>query len=258
MTFAGKTVAIYGAASDVGRACAGTFAQAGAHLFLIDEDEKALADIAATCGGAAVQSARAKLGDWKHAVASAEAFSRHWNTLDLLVTAPMALEFASIEASDPAAWQTVLGADLLGPIYATKAFLPLLKLASQSSIVHVGSVDGTLGNPTIPSYSVAKGGIAVFTHVSASEFGRFGIRVNCVARTMSADMAGMPDHVAQALLPHTPLGRISRSSELASVVHFLASPAAGYVSGVVIPVDGGRTAITPGTRPEEQSRFRAE
>ena len=254
-----RTIVIYAATTDIGQACVRAFMPEGCRFLLIDDDRDKLDAVVADAGlsPSSVTTAVAKLGVWEDVAAAAREFLADGRAIDALITCPMAFEFATIEDSSPEAWTRIVAEDLLGPIFATKAFLPGLKRSGEASIVHVGSIDGTFGNPSIPSYSAAKGGIVSFTHVSASEFGRFGIRVNSVGRSVSEGTAGMPQAVLDALLPHTPLGRISRVSELAAVVHFLASPAASYLSGVVIPVDGGRTALTAGTRPVAQTAFRA-
>lgn len=254
-----RTVVVYAATTDIGQACVRAFLPEGCRFLLIDDDGDRLDALVADAGlpPSHVATAMARLGVWEDVAAAADAFMGQDRVIDALVTCPMAFEFASIEHSSPEAWTRIVAEDLLGPVFATKAFLPGLRRSGNAAIVHVGSIDGTFGNPSIPSYSTAKGGIVSFTHVSASEFGRFGIRVNSVGRSVSEGTQGMPQAVLDALLPHTPLGRISRVSELAAVVHFLASPAASYLSGVVIPVDGGRTALTAGTRPAEQTAYRA-
>lgn len=139
--------------------------------------------------------------------------------------------------------------NVLGPVFAARAFLPLLKRSPAPAIVHCGSIDGTLGNPQVPSYSAAKGAIVSLTHVMADEFAQYGIRVNCVARAMTVDPDRTVHPMYERLVEETPLGRPSFMEEVVAAIEFLASPAASYITGVVLPVDGGRTAITPGTRP---------
>jgi NAD(P)-dependent dehydrogenase (short-subunit alcohol dehydrogenase family) len=138
----------------------------------------------------------------------------------------------------------VIGAG--GTIGRACAFLPLLKRAGRAGVVHLGSVDGNLGNPRVPSYSAAKGGLVPLTHVMPHEFAPFGIRVNCVARA-AVDEPGPPTSLRDRVVAVTPLGRVAQAAEIAAAVAFLASEDASLVTGAVIVVDGGRTGITPGT-----------
>jgi NAD(P)-dependent dehydrogenase (short-subunit alcohol dehydrogenase family) len=115
--------------------------------------------------------------------------------------------------------------------------------------VHLGSIDGSLGNPSYAAYSVTKGSMIALTHVMAHDFAPFGIRVNLIARAAVEGTAALDwnEPPGSDLLAATPLGRPARPSEIADAVAFLASPASTYITGTVLTVDGGRTAITPGT-----------
>lgn len=235
----------------IGRTCARDFARHGAHVFAVDGNADALARMRAEIEGegGTVTTFQADPADPEALAASAQACAALGLPLRALVNCHFDTELASIEDSSTASWERVVRFDLLGPVFATKAFLPLLKAAGQASVVHVGSIDGTLGNPQMPSYSAARGGLVPLTHVMAEEFARFGIRTNCVARGMMTEPGGTMPPMSLALIEHTPIARPAFPAEVASVVRFLCSAEAAYVNGVVIPVDGGRTGITPGTRP---------
>ena len=106
----------------------------------------------------------------------------------VLVNCHFEVDWTTVEDSDYAAWEE-------RPHQPTRAVglhegvSPLLTRRGSASVVHLGSIDGTLGNPGVPAYSAAKGGLVPLTHVMAHEFARYGIRVNCVAR---AAVAGHP------------------------------------------------------------------
>ncbi|MGE0387091.1 MAG: SDR family NAD(P)-dependent oxidoreductase [Gammaproteobacteria bacterium] len=246
----GRVVVFAGVANDVGLACAREFACQGAAVVVIDADRstiEALRDGIRAGGGSACAIA-ADPADAAAILAAAGECRAQFGGVDVLVTCPMAMELGTIEASAPESWQRIVAANLLGPVFAAKAFLPLLRGREGASVVHVGSVDGVLGNPQLPAYSASKGGIVALTHVMAEEFAAYGIRVNCVARAMAMERGAEPNPMFAPLLAHTPLGRPGYFDEIAAVVRFLASADASYVTGAVIPVDGGRTALTPGTR----------
>jgi NAD(P)-dependent dehydrogenase (short-subunit alcohol dehydrogenase family) len=172
--------------------------------------------------------------------------------VSVLVNCHFGIDWALLRDSTMAAWEGVVRTNVLGPVVATKAFLPLLEAAGAAggaAIVHLGSIDGFQGNPKVPSYSASKGAIPALTHVMADELAAAGIRVNCVARAAVADpaiVAASPGLQEQAMAC-TPLARPAHPDEVASVVRFLAGPGSSYVTGTTVVVDGGRSGLTPGT-----------
>ena len=235
----------------LGEACVRDMAAAGAHVIVVDPDREAVGRIVESVrgDGGTISGVVADSGDPDALALAAEEVAAAHDRVDVLVTCHSDIELSSIEASTPETWWRVVAFDLLGPVFAVKAFLPLLKRGDHPAIVHVGSIDGTLGNPQVPSYSAAKGGLVPLTHVMAEEFGRYGIRVNCVARAVTVEPGSDEHPMFAALIEQTPLARAGRAQEVAATIRFLASPDASYVSGVVLPVDGGRSGVTPGTRP---------
>jgi NAD(P)-dependent dehydrogenase (short-subunit alcohol dehydrogenase family) len=232
-----------------GVACALSFARHGAQVIVLDTDQAALDDV---CGKARqldglADTIPADPANADDMLRAASLVGGRYGHVDVLVNAHHDLDLSSIEKSGIEAWQRVVNFNLLGPLYACKAFLPLMK-AHGGAMVNIGSIDGILGNSQIPSYSAAKGGLVPLTHVMAEEFAQYNIRVNCVARGMSAVPGAPLNPMFHALIPHTPIGRPAYPEEIAAAVCFLASDDASYINGVVLPVDGGRTAITPGTR----------
>lgn len=241
---------IQGRSLHLGAACAHEFARRGAHVIAVDGNLDALTSLSQ-----AIQSEGGKI-DVIHADiysadglrAAAREFEDRWSSLHVLVNAHLETEVGSIEQSSDEAWLRGIHMNLLGPIFASRAFLGALKAAREAAIVHIGSIDGMQGNPRLPMYSVAKGGLVPLTHLMANEFAQWGIRVNCVARGMYVARGEAPSPKFEPLISQTPLGRPAYADEVASAVCFLASSDASYVNGVVLPVDGGRTGITPGTR----------
>ena len=146
-------------------------------------------------------------------------------------------------------WDKVLDLDLKSPFFLTRAFLPLLAKAATAAdparVINIGSIDG-LRVPLVPnySYSAAKAGLHHLTRVLAVELGPRHITVNAVApgpfesKMMAQTLREYGDEIAA----HAPLGRIGRPDDMAGIAVFLASRASTYITGAIIPVDGGISA----------------
>jgi len=140
-----------------------------------------------------------------------------------------------------------------------KAVLPLLKKSGAGSVIFLGSIDGFRGMPENPGYSASKGALIPLTHCLAHTHGPDGIRFNYIAtaailHTGPDDLQrgswlveGVMERVAARQMYATPLRRMCRPQDVASVASFLASDDSAYVTGSAITVDGGRTAYTPMT-----------
>jgi NAD(P)-dependent dehydrogenase (short-subunit alcohol dehydrogenase family) len=226
--FASRTAVVVGAGNEIGEACARRLDDEGARVVRVEDD---------AVEGATLVRART----W---------CEQSGGGVDVLVNCHMALDWRSIEDSDAASWMDACWTNLVGPVACSKAFLPLLRQSGRGAIVHIGSIDGLLGNPRVPSYSASKGSLVPLTHVMAHEFAPYGIRVNCVARAaVEGHPVAPPTDQLVRVLQATPLGRAAKADEIAAAVAFLASDDASYITGTVLRVDGGRSGLTPGTVP---------
>ena len=138
-------------------------------------------------------------------------------------------------------WDKVINTNLSSVYRLSKACLRAMMKARTGRIINIASVVGASGNPGQTNYSAAKAGMLGFTKSLAQEVGSRGITVNAVAPGfIDTDMTrDLPDTQRDSLLQHIPLGRLGRPEEIASVVAFLASDAAAYVTGETIHVNGG-------------------
>jgi len=256
----GKNAVVTGAASGVGRASSLLFAREGAAIACVDIDE--------TMGEETAAMVRAEGGDatFIHTdladPASIEAMARAcmaWRpVIHVLFNNAGIAERGEFEDVPLADWNRQIAVNLTAPFLCSQKLLPALKAANGAAIIHHGSIDGVLGNPTLVAYSASKGGLQPLTHVMGFWLARHGIRVNCInsgalresrqgipVRLNRDNRAGAPMSEAQRYA--TPMARPGFVEEAADVALYLASDESSYVNGSVVTLDGGRTGLTPGT-----------
>ncbi len=238
--FAGKTVAITGAAGGIGQWLCRFFGEAGATIAALDRSEAVL-DLPGKlrADGIAVKAAVANVDD---AAAVAAAFDR-FGAVHVLINNAGGSHHPLIATTDAAGWQEEIAANLNGAYICARAVLPQMVERRGGNIVNIGSVNGlaALGDA---AYSAAKAGLISLTRSIAQEYGRYNIRANIVlpgtVRTPIWDARRAKDpEVLRTLERWYALGRIVEPDEVARVVAFLASDAASAVTGAAIPVDCG-------------------
>jgi NAD(P)-dependent dehydrogenase (short-subunit alcohol dehydrogenase family) len=242
-TFAGKTIAITGAAGGIGRSLSRFLAEEGAALALTDRNA-AVMDFATELReeGYAARAAIADMGD---ADSVARAFGE-FSEVHILVNNAGVSTYTTLAATDPAVWQAEVNANLNGAYSCAHSVLPQMVERKGGNIVNVGSVNGLLALGD-PAYSAGKAGMIAMTKAIALEYGRYNVRADIVlpgtVRTPIWDERSRRDpQVLKTLERWYPLGRIVEPAEVARVIAFLASDAASAVTGAVIPVDCGLTA----------------
>lgn len=179
----------------------------------------------------------------------ADAIIQHAGSADVLVLAAAAQPVAAAVDTTDAQWHSAIANTLDAAFYPARAALRVLPRGG--SIVAVTSVNGFLAAPGLPGYAAAKSGVDGLVRQLALEYGPRGIRVNAVAPGMigATDRPGVTEGY--------PLGRTGTPREVADAVEFLASERSSFVTGVVLPVDGGLSIASPAAflRPDLRARF---
>ena len=250
----GKTALVTGAGQGIGEAIALRLAEAGASVAVVDVDgttAKRTAGKIETSGGRArpiVANVADPAADRTAVRSAVEAFGR----LDVLVNNAGIFPFSPVSETPPALWDRVLGVNLSGPFFlAQEAAKAMVTSGNGGSIVNIASVDAIRPTGNLAHYDASKGGLVMLTRSLALELGPKKIRVNAIApgsietpgagAAMGATVADAAklQELSKAFLARIPLGRMGAPDEIARAVLFLASPAASYVTGATLVVDGG-------------------
>ena len=235
--FTGRTVIVTGAGRGIGRGLSKRFAEAGADVCMVDVDRDVLEEAAREAGGIPAPADVSNSRQVERVVA--DVLERTGRVDVLFNNAGILRDRVCWKLRDDE-WDTVVNVSLGGTFKFTRACVPHFREAGYGRIVNVTSYTGLHGNVGQSAYAAAKAGVIGFTKTTAKELGRFGITVNAVspnARTRMID--SIPDEQREAFERTIPLGRVGEPDDIAAAVMFLASPEARYITGTVLPIDGG-------------------
>jgi len=248
--FENRVVLITGGASGIGAAAARRFAAEGARLMLGDCNEEGLARVTADLegSGAKVATLVVDVAERAQVEALTEAAVERFGRLDVVFNNAGIGAYGQSPDLDPDDWHRVIAVDLNSVFYGCRAAIPHLREAGGGAIVNTASISGLGADYGLAAYNAAKGAVVNYTRTVAIDHARDNIRVNavCPGPIETALTTGMltNEALASGYRELIPMGRVGRAEEVASVVVFLASDDATYVTGTTIVVDGGLTAAT--------------
>lgn len=242
----GKAAVVTGAAKGIGRATAELFAREGARLVITDVDEAGLASLREPLEGLGVEvevvvGDVAVVDDAKRMIGAAtERFGR----LDVLVANAGVIPLNNIVDATPEDWDWVMAVDGRGMFLTCKYAVEAMLESGGGSIVCLSSISGLAGQKDQSTYGPAKFVASGITKHLAVEWADRGIRVNAVAPgTITTEaVAELPEEYKAPMKEAHPIGRLGEPSEVAKAILFLASDEASFVTGVILPVDGGYLA----------------
>ena len=245
--FEGQIAVVTGAGSGIGEACARLLAAGGAHVVAVDSNATNAERLATSIGGTSVI---VDVTDAESLEAAARHVEEETGPVDVLITsAGIAQRPTRPEDLSYDDWDLVMAVDLRGTYASAVAFGSHMCLRRRGSVVTIASVTGMRSTP-LHSYGVAKAGVIRMTSNLAGEWGRSGVRVNCVSpgytlTPLLQSLADRGERDLDALRSESALGSLVDPIDVAEAVCFLASDAARAITGINLPVDCGWLAAPP-------------
>lgn len=239
----GQVALVTGASRGIGQAIALALGQAGATVIGTATSDKGAQAISDYLAAADIKGCGMNLNVTDGAAVDAviAAINTQFGDIGILVNNAGITRDNLLMRMKDEEWDDIVATNLTSVFRLSRAVLRAMMKARSGRIISIASVVGAMGNAGQTNYSAAKAGIMGFTKSLAREVGSRNITVNCVAPGfIDTDMTrALPDAQRQALLSHIPLGRLGSVGDIAQAVVFLASPAAGYISGTTLHVNGG-------------------
>ena len=247
--FAGKVALVTGATSGIGQACANAFAAAGAKVACVGRKTESLRDVESSVlkAGSEALTIEADLSHDEEAKRVVGETIAAFGGIDVLVNAAGHLSNGTIENTSLESWDDMMNVNVRAVFQLMQQAVPSL-IERRGNIVNVSSVTGLRAFPGVLAYCVSKAALDQLTRCAALELAAKGVRVNAVnpgvVVTQIHKRGGMNEEAYAAFLEHSktthPLGRVGRPEEIASLVLYLASDQASWITGATYSIDGGR------------------
>lgn len=245
MRFLDKVAIITGGARGIGKECAVLLAKEGAKVIIFDVNEEELNNTVNEIknDGNFAEGYIVNITDFDKVNEIVNSLYEKHKRIDILINNAGITRDNFLTKMTKEDWDKVIAVNLTGTFNLTKTVVPFMYERESGVIINVSSVVAIYGNIGQTNYIASKAGVIGITKGWAKEFGKKGIRVNCVApgfiKTPMTEK--VPDKVIEYMVSKTPLGRMGEAVEVAKAICFLASDDASYITGAILNVDGGLT-----------------
>jgi meso-butanediol dehydrogenase/(S,S)-butanediol dehydrogenase/diacetyl reductase len=250
--YEGTVVLVTGGGSGIGRAVARAFAEQGAFVVVAGRRSEPLTETLAEFPPERTLVVPADVAEASGVRRVVEATLERWGRIDVVVANAGLSEPGRVDELDDASWERMRSVNVDGLIRLARATVPHLR-ASRGNLLAMSSVAGLGGDWNQAGYNATKGAVNALVQSMALDLGRDGVRVNAIAPAFTATRQTQErlddPEFSRKLLDRIALDRAAVPEDIARAALFLASPDAAYITGVVLPVDGGTTASTGTPRP---------
>jgi len=240
-----KTAIITGGGSGIGLSTAHAFCKEGAKVILFGRQKEKLQKAAKEIGSSviSIQGDMTKSADLDRLI---NEVLNNFKGIDILVNNAGIFDGGPLHEISDSQWDTMMDINIRSVFQLTKRVLPTMMDQKNGSIIHISSILGLIAVPQVAAYNVSKGALNQFSRSVAVEYGSYGIRSNAICpglieTDMTADLM-KDDSLMQEWSKEYPIGRFGKPDDIASACLYLASDESSFVTGTVLPVDGGFTA----------------